>query len=57
MARALSTNSYKEGDQVSPKSNPALKLKVRRYVDRIYYCRDTSGKEFAFFEREINAAD
>ena len=46
-------NSYKKGDTVSPKSNLALKLVVRRYIDRIYYCRDVDDREYAFFEREI----
>ncbi len=56
MARILTPNIYKEGDTVSPKSNPKLKLIIRRYVDRIYYCKDPkddAGKEYAFFEREI----
>lgn len=56
MARILTPNSYKEGDTVSPISNPKQRLIIRRYVDRIYYCRDPkddNGKEYAFFEREI----
>ncbi|MEO9871985.1 hypothetical protein [Ekhidna sp.] len=59
MARILKPNIYKEGDTVSPRSNLALRLIIRRYVDRIYYCRNPenpSGKEFAFFEREITTS-
>ena len=60
MARVATVSIYKEGDTVRPKSNPALKLVIRRYVDRIYYCGDPeneNGKESAFFEREILACD
>ncbi len=59
MARILTPNTFKEGDTVSPKSNPRLRLIIRRYVDRIYYCKDPKddkGKEYAFFEREIQLA-
>jgi hypothetical protein len=59
MARIVSKNIYKQGDTVHPISNPALKLIIRRFADRIYYCQDPedpSHKEFAFFEREIIAS-
>ena len=32
-------NKYKEGEEVYAKVNPSLKLIIRRYVDRIYYCK------------------
>ena len=49
-------NKFKEGDVVCAKENPAKKLIVRRYVDRIYYCKvkdDPNAKEFVYFEREL----
>ncbi|HBH23836.1 MAG TPA: hypothetical protein DDY13_10485 [Cytophagales bacterium] len=51
-------NKYKEGQVVHAKVNPALKLVIRRYVDRIYYCKvqnDPTRKELVYFEREIEA--
>ena len=49
-------NKYKEGEEVYAKVNPSLKLIIRRYVDRIYYCKikeDPTRKELVYFEREI----
>lgn len=49
-------NKYKEGEEVYAKVNPSLKLIVRRYVDRIYYCKikkDLKLKELVYFEREL----
>lgn len=49
-------NKYKEGDIVFAKENPTRKLIIRRYVDRIYYCKiqeDDSAKELVYFEREL----
>ena len=49
-------NKYKEGEEVYAKENPSLKLIIRRYVDRIYYCKikeDPMHKELVYFEREI----
>jgi hypothetical protein len=49
-------NKFKEGDVVCAKENPTLKLVVRRYVDRIYFCKvqaDTTAKELVYFEREL----
>ena len=49
-------NKYKEGEEVYAKVNPSLKLIVRRYVDRIYYCKikkDPTLKELVYFEREL----
>lgn len=49
-------NLYKEGDVVCAKENPTLKLVIRRYVDRIYYCKvqaDPNAKELVYFEREL----
>lgn len=49
-------NKYKEGQEVYAKVNPTLKLIIRRYVDRIYYCKikeNPTQKELVYFEREI----
>jgi hypothetical protein len=52
-------NTYQEGEIVFAKTNPGLKLKIRRYVRRIYYCRVLGApeqKEQVYFERELMAA-
>jgi len=49
-------NMYKEGDVVYSKTDPTLKLVIRRYVKRIYYCKiqeDPGRKELVYFEREL----
>jgi hypothetical protein len=49
-------NKYEAGDIVYAKVNPTLKLKVRRYLDRVYYCIDVEEpdkKELVYFEREL----
>ncbi|MBK7668254.1 MAG: hypothetical protein IPJ32_13505 [Sphingobacteriaceae bacterium] len=49
-------NLYKEGDVVTAKENPTKKLVIRRYVDRIYYCKiqgEPDAKELVYFEREF----
>lgn len=49
-------NKFKEGDTVYAKVNPKIRLIVRRYVSRIYYCKfanQPDKKELAFFEREL----
>src|SRR5690349_24370926 len=51
-------NKYKEGEFVFAKTNPDLKLVVRRYLDRIYYCRlqeNESPGDLVYFERELQA--
>jgi len=51
-------NKYKEGQVVHANENPGLKLVIRRYVDRIYYCKvqeDLTRKELAYFERQLSA--
>lgn len=47
---------YKEGETVCAKVEPSLKLIVRRYVDRIYYCKileHPDRDELVYFEREL----
>lgn len=49
-------NKYKEGQVVFAKVNPSLKLVIRRYIDRIYYCKihnKPDQKELVYFEREL----
>lgn len=49
-------SKFKEGEIVCAKVNPGLKLIIRRYVDRIYYCKihdEPDRKELVYFEREI----
>ncbi len=50
-------NKFQEGDIVFAKVNPSNKLKVRRYIDEIYYCTIVSNpslKELVYFERELS---
>mgnify|MGYP003394148883 CR=1 FL=1 len=52
----LMENKYKEGDVVYANEDPTKKLMIRRYVDRIYYCKvlgDSHAKELVYFEREL----
>jgi len=47
---------YHPGAIVYAKVNPHVKLVVRRYVSRVYYCQSLAfpeRNELALFEREI----
>ena len=49
---------FKEGEVVRAKEDPSRKLVIRRYVDRIYYCKvqqDPSHRELVYFDRELMA--
>ncbi len=49
-------NKYKEGQVVYSIEYPKLALIIRRYVDRIYYCKvkeDLSRKEMVYFEWQL----
>jgi hypothetical protein len=51
-------NKYKEGEIVYAKIDPTVKLIIRRYVKRIYYCKiqnDLKHKDLVYFERELIA--
>lgn len=51
-------NIYQVGSTIFAKENPALKLTIRKYYQRIYYCVDASNpthKERVYFERELIA--
>jgi len=47
---------YAAGTEVYALVDPNLKLVIRRYIDRVYYCRipgKPEHKELVYFEREI----
>lgn len=49
-------NKFAEGQVVYAIIHPEVKLVVRRYVDRIYYCKiqaDPTRNELVYFEREL----
>lgn len=52
-------NSYYAGDVVVAKATPDRLLIIRRYVDRVYYCRikddpaGANGSEYVYYEREL----
>ncbi len=51
-------NKYKEGSAIYANVAPSLKLIIRRYVNRIYYCKvagDPTLKERVYFERELTS--
>lgn len=54
--REEQAGKYAPGEIVFSKANPGVKLMVRRYVSRVYYCQfldDPDRKEMVLFEREI----
>ena len=49
-------NLYAEGTVISAKVDPALKLTIIKYRQRIYYCSVVGHPEqnkFAYFEKEL----
>jgi hypothetical protein len=49
-------NKYKNGEIVTERIRPSLKLIVNRYVNGIYYCliqERESKRELVYFEREL----
>ena len=53
-----SDNIYQVGSIISAKSAPGVKLMIRKYYQRIYYCAvqgDETAKEQVFFERQLIA--
>jgi len=51
-------NIFAEGSTVHAIAIPGVKLTIRRYVDRVYYCTvqsDPTHKEMVYFERELAA--
>jgi hypothetical protein len=56
MSYRSNDNIYAEGEILSAKASPSVKLKVMSYNQRIYYCAivgDPSKKQLAYFEREL----
>lgn len=54
----MEKSKYQEGDTVTAKDAPDVKLVIRRYIHDIYYCRIKDHpelKELVYFERELNA--
>lgn len=51
-------NIFAEGSTVHAVTTPSVKLTIRRYVDRVYYCTQQSAptnKELVYFERDLAA--
>jgi hypothetical protein len=49
-------NIYQDGTIITAIANPGLKLVIKRYYQRIYYCAvvdEPNRKHFAYFEREL----
>lgn len=56
MSKQFVQNKYEPGVIVYAKVNPTQKLVVRRYIDRVYYCKvqeHPTEKELVYFEREL----
>jgi len=54
--RPADDHRFKPGEVVYAKESPGTALTVRRYVDRIYYCKvrdDDQQKERVYFDREL----
>lgn len=49
-------NKYSVGTTIYAKAYPGLKLIIKKYYLRIYYCavvEEPERKQFAYFEREL----
>jgi hypothetical protein len=49
-------NTFPIGTEVFAKVNPDLKLTIRQYLKRIYYCTINSNpahRDLVYFEREL----
>jgi hypothetical protein len=47
---------YKVGEKVVAIASPHVPMQIRRFVDRIYYCRlvsDPDSYDLVYFEREL----
>jgi len=52
-------NKFQVGERVYAKATPSLKLVIRRYALRIYYCQIQNVKEskdLVFYERELDSS-
>ena len=53
-------NKFKVGEVVRAKINPNQNLIVKRYVDRVYFCKiqeNPTHKDLVYFERELLPLD
>lgn len=49
-------NKFKQGEVVYAKTKLSVKLVIRRYIDRMYYCtvqENPQQREEVYFEREL----
>lgn len=56
MKPPLRDNIYAEGSIIYAKDKPGQQLIIRRYVNRIYFCKaveNPSQKDLIYFEKEI----
>jgi len=54
----IEDNNYEVGSIVLAKTSPTVRLQIKKYFNRIYYCEivgDESAKQKAYFERELVA--
>lgn len=52
-------HKYKDGEVVFDRMRPMQKLIIRKYSNRVYYCKveeDPRRKELSYFERELSSA-
>jgi len=52
----LTDNIYPEGTLIVAKAHPLVKLKIAKYLNRIYYCTVVDfpeQKQLCYFEREL----
>ncbi len=52
-------NKYKVGETVYAKESPNIPLVIRRYVHRVYYCKNVASPEnfeSVYYERELMQA-
>jgi hypothetical protein len=55
----INDNRFPLGTIVYANENPTLKLVIRSYYNRIYYCgvsQDPSLKELVYYERELTSS-
>jgi hypothetical protein len=53
-------NKFEEGMVITTKVDPAVKLIINTYLDRVYFCvrvGDRTGKEVPYFEGELQNID
>ena len=53
-------NKFKVGEVVRAKINPNQNLIVKRYVDRVYFCKiqeNPTHKDLVYFEQELLPLD